>query len=288
MGENPWGLSGEQFLEWYFIGLGCAIALAVLIRFVPKFSGGYGNDVFRPSAVETGFLAGGPDRAVETAVAELLAAGALRIGSAGMIHAIGAAKRTSPVGAQVLERAAGSHSLRDITEHVRSGPALRTVGQELAQLGLVVPAHVAARFRLSSALPVFAVLVVGVVRWVNGLVLGRAIGILTPSLLAAVLLFVILLNFRRRRHLRTFAGDRAVRELRGTPSQDAATAVALDGVAKYPDVRTADALRRSKQLVVRSTRTGASAGAAAGGFFVGGGGGCGGGGGGCGGGGCGG
>ncbi|MBB5894587.1 TIGR04222 domain-containing membrane protein [Kutzneria kofuensis] len=282
MGQEPWGLSGEQFLEWYFIGLGCAVVLAVVIRYLPKFFGADGNNVFRPSAVEIGFLAGGPDRAVETAAAELLAAGALRAESTGLLRATGHAVATSAVGSQVLMRAAASHTLKDITGYLRSRSALWNVGHDLAELGLVVPRHIAARFRFGSTLPVLAVLLVGVVRWGNGFHLGRPIGFLTAALAGTIVLFIVMLNFRRNRHLRTFAGDRALRELRRPTLRDAATAVALDGVGRYPDARIAAALQRSiSPPRRRPTGVGAAAG---GGFFLGGGG-CGGGGGGCGGGG---
>ncbi|MFI9388867.1 TIGR04222 domain-containing membrane protein [Kutzneria sp. NPDC052558] len=285
MGDQPWGLSGEQFLEWYFIGLGCALALAVVIKILPKLSGA-GNLALRPTAVETGFLAGGPERAVETAVAELLAAGALRADSGGLLRATGADARPSAVGAQVLMRVTSSHTLRAITEYLRTRPALWNIGHELAELGLLVPPHIATRYRRASTLPLLLVLLVGIVRWGNGFYLGRAIGLLTAALLGTIVLGVILLNFRRGRHLRTFAGDRALREFRRAPVTDAATAVALDGVGEYPDARIALALQKSTTPPRRRQLTGSDTGAAAGGFFFGGGGGgCGGGGGGCGGGG---
>jgi hypothetical protein len=148
----------------------------------------------------------------------------------------------------------------------------------LAEVGLLVPPHIAARFRYGSTLPVLLVLLVGIVRWGNGFFAGRPIGLLTVSLLGTVVLFVITLNFRRNRHLRTFAGDRALRELRHVPVIDTATAVALGGVGKYPDARIATALQRSSARRRRHL-TGSGSGVAAGGFFVGGGG-CGGGGGG--------
>ena len=289
MGQDPWGLSGEQFLELYFIALGCALALAVVIRFLPKLFGG-GDHVVRPSAVEIGFLAGGPDRAVQTAVAELLTAGALRIDSTGLLRATGAGVRPSgAVASQVLVRATASHSLRDIAGYLRTRPSLWEVGGDLAQLGLMVRPHIAARIRFGSTLPMLAVFVLGGVRWVNGVLLGRAVGFLTPAVIAALVLFIVLVNFRRGRPLRTFFGDRVLRELRCGTLRDPATAVALDGVHKYPDVRTGRALQVSA-APPRSRMAGASA-AAGGGFFLGGGGcggggsSCGGGGGGCGGGG---
>ncbi|GAA3438209.1 hypothetical protein GCM10018954_078250 [Kutzneria kofuensis] len=97
----------------------------------------------------------------------------------------------------------------------------------------MVPRHIAARFRFGSTLPVLAVLLVGVVRWGNGFHLGRPIGFLTAALAGTIVLFIVMLNFRRNRHLRTFAGDRALRELRRPTLRDAATAVALDGVGRY-------------------------------------------------------
>ncbi|MEV6605956.1 TIGR04222 domain-containing membrane protein [Kutzneria sp. NPDC051319] len=294
MGSEPWGLSGEQFLDWYFIGVGCALVLALVIRFLPKFLG-RGGQVFRPSAEMTGFLAAGPDRAVQAVAADLLAAGALRAQSTGRVRLTGSTVPSSPLAAQFLTRAASSHLLPDITRHLRKRSALWNVGHDLADLGLLVPAHVASRFRYASTVPLLAVFVVGFIRWCNGFALGRPIGFLTAALAGTIVLFFVVLNFQRKRHQRTVAGDRALRELRRAGLHDAATAVALGGVGKYPDARVAAALQKSIEPPARR-RTAAAVGAASGGGFFwgggggsscggGGGGGCGGGGGGCGGGG---
>jgi uncharacterized protein (TIGR04222 family) len=278
MDQQPWGLSGEQFLEWYFIALGCAVALAVVIRILPKLSGG-GKNLFRLTAVETGFLAGGPERAVEAAVAELLAAGALRADSNGLLRSTGKHDARNGVASRVLIRTQAGHSLSDLVSYLKRQSALEEVGGGLVELGLVVRPELAARFRLAAALPMLAVFVTGGVRWVNGLFLGRAIGFLTPSVLVALVLFIVILRLRRERHLRTLAGDRTLREFRRAPVIDAATAVALGGVGKYPDARVAEALQKSSSPPRRQL-TGTSSEAAAGFFFGGGGGGCGGGGGG--------
>lgn len=279
MDQQPWGLSGEQFLEWYFIALGCAVALAVVIRILPKLSNG-GNSVLRPTAVEIGFLSGGAERAVETAVAELLAAGALRADSGGLLRSTGKHDARNALASRVLIRTQASHRLSDLVGYLKRQPGMGEVGGGLVEFGLVVRPELAARFRLASALPMLAVFVTGGVRWVNGLLLGRAIGFLTPSVLVALVLFIVILRLRHESHLRTFAGDRALREFRRAPVIDAATAVALDGVGSYPDARIAAALRESSSPRRRQL-TGTGTGAAAGGFFFGGGGG------GCGGGGCG-
>jgi hypothetical protein len=180
----------------------------------------------------------------------------------------------SPLAAQILTRAVASHTLKEINRYLRSRSTLWDIGHQLADLGLLVPAHIAARFRYCSTLPLLAVLLVGCVRLANGFGQHRPVAYLVMALLGTVVLFVSTLNFHRNRHLRTLAGDRALRELRRATVRDAATAVALDGVSKYPDVRTAAALERSVEPGRRRTGAGIGA-AAAGGYFWGGGGGCG-------------
>ena len=100
------------------------------------------------------FLAGGPERAVETAVAELLAIGALRIDSTGLLRATGVAARPDAVGDEILTRVTSSHTLTGIIGYLRTRPALWNTGHELAELGLLVPPRIAARFRFGSTLPV--------------------------------------------------------------------------------------------------------------------------------------
>lgn len=274
MDQEPWGLSGEQFLQIFWIGVLCALALAAAIRILPKFLGRGNHGVWRPAAVPTGFLAAGPDRAVQAAAAELLADGALRAESTGLVRATGQAVVPSPLAAQILARTAASHTLKEINRYLRSRSTLWNVGHELADLGLLVPAHIAARFRYGSTVPLLAVLLVGIVRLANGFGQHRPVAFLVLSLLGTIVLLVCTLNFQRNRHLRTLAGDRALRELRRATVRDAATAVALDGVSAYPDARIAAALRKSVEPGRRRTPGGIGA-AAAGGYFWGGGGGCG-------------
>jgi uncharacterized protein (TIGR04222 family) len=285
MGPDPWGLTGAQFLQWYFFGIGVAIVLAVVIRNLPKLAGDPIHGV-RPSAVEAGWLAGGPVRAVEAAIARLLAAGALRADSGGLLRSTGDLTARDGLTADIIKRTQAGHSLLDVIGYVRRRPALGEVGAAMAERGLVLSPRAERLNRLLAAAPTLAVLTVGIVRLVNGISLSRPVGFLWLSLIGtAVLLFVLVVS--RRQSVHTGSGRRILRELRRMPPPDVAMTVALRGLGQYPDARIAEALRRSAELERRQRATAAGGGAAAG-FFIGGGGGggCGGGGGGgCGGGG---
>lgn len=283
MGPDPWGLTGTQFLEWYFVGIGVAIVLAVVIRNLPKLAGDPIHGV-RPSAVDAGWLAGGPVRAVEAAIAGLLAAGALRADSGGLLRSTGDTTARDGLTADILKRTRAGHSLLDVSGYVRRRSALGEVGAALAERGLVLSPQAERLNRLLAAAPTLAVLIVGIVRLVNGISLSRPVGFLWLSLIGTVILLIALV-VSRRRNVPTASGRRVLRELRRMPSPDAAMIVALRGLGQYPDARVAEALRRSAALERRQRASAAGSGAAAG-FFIGGGGSsCGGGGGGCGGGG---
>src|SRR5882757_9185433 len=100
MGQEPWGLSGPEFLSYYFAAIVAALALAAVIRTLPKL--GSARPTAELSAVAFGYLAGGPERAVETAVARLLEAGALRASrGSGRLQATGV-RSSDPVENEVL------------------------------------------------------------------------------------------------------------------------------------------------------------------------------------------
>ncbi|MFC0431560.1 TIGR04222 domain-containing membrane protein [Kutzneria buriramensis] len=279
MGPDPWGLTGAQFLEWYFVGIGAAIVLALVIRNLPKLAGDPIHGV-RPSAVDAGWLAGGPGRAVEAAIAGMLASGALRADSGGLLRSTGAVTARDGLTADILARTQAGHSFPDVIEYLGRRTALWEVGAGLAEQGLLLSPRAEKLNRLLAAVPTLGVLIVGIVRLVNGISLSRPVGFLWLSLIGTVILLFVLV-VTRRRSVCTGTGRRVLRELRRMPSPDVATTVALRGLRHYPDVRIAEALRRSEVLGRRQRTMATSSGAAAG-FFIGGGGGggCGGGGGG--------
>jgi uncharacterized protein (TIGR04222 family) len=248
--------------------------LAVVIRNLPKLAGDPIHGV-RPSAVDAGWLAGGPVRAVEAANAGLLAAGTLRADSGGLLRSTGDTTARDGLTADILEWTQDGHSAPEVFSRLRRRTALWEVGTALSERRLLVWPQVETRYRLLAAVPTLAVLIVGVVRLVNGISLGRPVGFLWAALGATVVLLIVLVASRRQ-YLRTRAGDQVLRELRRTPSSDVAMAVALlGGLQHYPDARIAEALRKSADQWRRRNLAGTAGGAAAG-YFIGGGSSCGG------------
>jgi uncharacterized protein (TIGR04222 family) len=71
---QPWGLTGPQFLGLYAAGIGLTVAIPVVVRHAIRYMPGR-----KPSReldlVELGCLAGGPRRAAEVVIADMVASG---------------------------------------------------------------------------------------------------------------------------------------------------------------------------------------------------------------------
>src|SRR6516164_9430806 len=86
--NQPWGLSGPQFLWIYGAGLAAfAAAPWLLVQLGRTFGIVSPRAVPAPvlDAYEVGYLAGGAQRAAEVVIGELTASGALGVDSAGQI-----------------------------------------------------------------------------------------------------------------------------------------------------------------------------------------------------------
>src|SRR6201999_1140212 len=79
--NQPWGLSGPQFLEVYGAATAAVIVIPLLARQVTRWlpAGRRDPGAGGPEPAQAGYLAGGPRRAAEVIVAELGQAGALRV-----------------------------------------------------------------------------------------------------------------------------------------------------------------------------------------------------------------
>ncbi|GAA2668768.1 MULTISPECIES: TIGR04222 domain-containing membrane protein [Actinosynnema] len=299
---RPWGLSGPEFLELYWIALAVALALAVLVRWWLRGTRG-ATPAAAPGLYELAHLVGGPTRAAEVATAVLLDAGALRPGRNRTVSRVKGAQPGHPVEAAVLTDAARyeRRTLPLLLTSVADGPAVRELGVRLVLAELLISPERARRWLRISVLPMLLVALVGVVRWGNGVRIGAPVGWLTLQLLlTGVLVFVLGTRFvpgRTARGVATIADARAKGLVGGWgsfgPTSPAVEAVLFHGFSAHPDAEVRNAVRPTARSRSRgSAGLGGGAGGmayygAVGGFDGGGssGGGDGGGGGGCGGGG---
>ena len=310
---RPWGLSGPDFLWLYGAGLVVALGVAIYLRWWVR----------RPPLVEplpagdasmVAYLMGGKRQLVETALARLIEQGAVRVSRDGKVTTT-ATSAPDPLDHAVLIRMGGRRARR-VHEVLDRAEVLRPIAdlaESFATQPLrVLPDRARRASRLGLLIP-YLLLVVGVARFVNGLVGGYPVVYLALELIATLILIAVLHEWGRKyRGQPTVHAQRIVAEAR--TSRGAAMLVALGGVDAYPDKEIASALgstrfspntpplRRSRATraaaaglagTVGVWGTGSSCGGVAGGDAGGGsscggsscgGGGCGGGGGGCGGG----
>ncbi|CCH29193.1 TIGR04222 domain-containing membrane protein [Actinosynnema sp. NPDC047251] len=207
--ERPWGLSGPEFLELYWIALAVAVAWAIAVRVRLRGTRG-GAPAGVLGAYEIAFLTGGPRRVVETAVASLIASDALRPARDGAVSVIGKPVVHNPVDQAVIADAT-RYKYRTLTLMITSVSdqgAAGVVGDSLVERGYLVPPRVAKRRLGRSVVPLALLFAIGVFRWANGLVIGAPVGWLTLQL---VLTGVLIWLFRKPKYVTpTALGNSAV------------------------------------------------------------------------------
>ncbi|GAA4030034.1 TIGR04222 domain-containing membrane protein [Allokutzneria multivorans] len=298
---EPWGISGPAFLALY-----CALIIGVLLvnnvwGRRQRRVGDHGVPVgtLIPPPYHLAFLVGGARRAAETALATLLADGRLRIASTGLVSRTSGGVTSDPLENAVLDKA-NTVRARTVVDRAMESPACGAIADDLADRGLLVPQSVVrSRLRWISLL-FLAVLLVGVLRVVDGVSAARPVGFLIPLVAIAGIATMITRSASRRVQAgkRTALGDRVAAEARGRHNHHAdepdlvgvstfgfaAGAVLFGGLALYPDAQIQDALTYTPPPVSGGGSDGGGSGGDGGGSSsCGGGGGCGGGCGGCGG-----
>jgi uncharacterized protein (TIGR04222 family) len=248
-------MSGPQFLAVYQLVLVMAVAYAAVSRWLVHRNGSADRVGRAPLGVpELAYLAGGPRRVVETAIAALVDSGALRPARRGTVRAVHPAGTVAdPVQAAVLRAAEqGATTVPRLVDAVRTRSVLEPVRAKLVADGLLVEPSVArARLRLAVA-PLVMLFAVGLTRCVNGVLLHRPVGWLVLHLVVTAVL-VALFRWHRDR-LRTLRGQRALHDARRGQEADDAPAtvggmplavglVALGGLAAFPDDDLRAALR---------------------------------------------
>ncbi|MEV8440213.1 TIGR04222 domain-containing membrane protein [Actinosynnema sp. NPDC051121] len=249
--ERPWGLSGPEFLELYWIALAVSLVFAIFVRVRLRGTRG-GAPAGALGLLDIAFLTGGPRRVVETSVAGLIDAGTLVPARNGAVRLAGSAVADHPVDQAVLADAT-RYRYRTLTlliTSVSEQDAPRAVGRRLVELGYLVAPDAVRRWLRIGVVPMAVLFAVGVVRWVNGLVISAPVWFLTLQLvLTGVLIWVLL---QAAPVTRTASGRDAVRKARtgeftrgsgATGSANAAESVALNGFSGHPNITLRAAAR---------------------------------------------
>lgn len=253
--QRPWGLSGPEFLQLYWIGLALAVLVAVIVR-VRVRAGHSVQPVRSLDMDELAYLAGGPKRVVETAVARLLTSGELRTSRRGAVQVTSSPHSVNPVDRAVI---ADSQRYTNRTVNLlipavaRDGVVL-AIGRRLEEMGLVVQPEVAKSALRKGSIALWVLLVIGVARWVTGLAIDAPIGWLSVQLVITGALIFLLT--RRGKHVRTSKGNRVLDEARTTSRAragasdealyaGAAGLVLFGGLAVHPDLAVRSSLLAS-------------------------------------------
>lgn len=211
--NEPWGLSGSQFLIIYAILFGGSLAAACYtLAKVRSSSARMSHGTPTLEVYDTAYLAGGAARVIETAVAGLADIGRIRVAPDGGLSWVGQLAR-QPVELAVSQRVNQSGGrLADLRRALRHHPSVAEIGRRLAERGLVAEeskVNLAQIAAISLAVP----LAVGLVRLASELLAGRPNGILALLVIANGL---CLAWFARAQRFRTWYGDSVLRSLEQT------------------------------------------------------------------------
>jgi uncharacterized protein (TIGR04222 family) len=253
--QRPWGLSGPEFLQLYWIGLALAVLVAIVVRV--RVRAGHSTQPVRSLDMdELAYLAGGPRRVVETAIARLLTAGDLRTSRRGTVQVTSTTKSLNQVDRAVITdcQRYTNRTVNLMIPAVAADGVVTAIGQRLRDMGLVVDPAVAKSALRKGSIALWVLLAIGIARWVNGLAIGAAIGWLTLQLVITGLLMLLLT--RRGKHVRTNKGNRVLDAARTTSTRSAgsvdevvyagaAGAVLFGGLLVYPDLAVRTSLLAS-------------------------------------------
>jgi uncharacterized protein (TIGR04222 family) len=202
--DNPLDWSGESFLTLFVLLLIGAGAFTLLGRWLIR---GTGPAVQGPalSAVETAFLAGGPNRAFATAMLEAMAGGNVTIDAKGVVSVDAPHRVTGPL-ARFLTNGATYRDVRRAAE-----PPLTGLRQTLEQRGLILSKPRAFCAGLIGVILLGPVALLGAEKIHIGLERGRPVGFLIVPVIVAAIAMVIGM---RRRPTRSRSGDALLAEMR--------------------------------------------------------------------------
>jgi uncharacterized protein (TIGR04222 family) len=224
--SQPWGLSGPQFLDIYGVGIAVVIVVPFLLRLLIRF--GSGADAERQlDPYEAGYLAGGPTRAAQVVITDLVASGAVRADSSGRVTVAdraalerqfaflneGVTAMSTPFPELWLAAGVLVHQFQ---AKIAQLPAITAIGARLRAEGLLVSSARAAMVRIVSPALWAALFVTGGLRLAEGAHNHRPIGDLEGLVVlsAFACLFSLAGNGSRLTNLTTFRGARLLRRLR--------------------------------------------------------------------------
>ncbi|KFU77494.1 TIGR04222 domain-containing protein [Amycolatopsis lurida] len=267
--EDTWGIPGPAFLAIY----GALLVFPLVVGLLWTIAAKLGAKIPRatvsepePTVYELAYLAGGPDRVVDTAIAALVDRGTLRVSSSKQLQL------TGPLPADPIEKAVAkgarpgyNSTTRGIRDRLRMSGPMQALAKGLEERGLVV-ADRSPRIRQVVFFLYLAVLVLGVVRLIAGISGDRPVGFLIPLLIAAVFATLIARAVKNKRSgpRPTSEGGRILHRARSVHGRErkrgipngpgyagaaggallggAAAAVAFGGLAYYPDEELSAAL----------------------------------------------
>lgn len=202
--EQPWGLSGPEFLVLYGGAVVVWCAVVAVVGSAMKAQRSPGTVTHVPDTYERAFLNGGGDRVVDTALAGLIDDGRVRVTRAQELHRVDIGGEDE-VRREVWSLVGRPGTLAPLRKEFRRSDVCDSLRRRLVDDGLLVTPGPHAFLRaLVWGFPVLAL--IAVVRGVNGLVLGYPIGYLLLEL-AATLIAWAAATAGCADPLRTRAGD---------------------------------------------------------------------------------
>lgn len=230
---NPLDWTAGPFLQLYLVLMLVSLVAAVWLRRMARDTGTGRSERLNP--YELAYLADGPKRCVDAAVAQMLGEQALRWDEASKsLKLLAPASHLAPPLDAVARCIAADGTIDKVLP--RASVALLPIQRSLQARGLWLEDAAALRARLLGAAPLLVVCVIGIAKMIVGV--SRDKPILFLALLTGVLLLVAL-GFGLARPTRTRAGDLAVanaksanaRALRAPRPGELGLAVALLGTA---------------------------------------------------------
>ena len=224
--SQPWGLSGPQFLVIYGVGIAVVIVVPFLLRLLVRFvSSADGERELDP--YEVGYLAGGPTRAAQVVITDLVGSGAVRVDSSGRVTVADRAAfdRQSAFLSEGVNGVATPFPelwmpagvlVHQFQAKIARRPAITAVRARLRAEGMLVSAARAAMVRIVWLALWAALFVTGGLRLAEGAHNHRPTGDLQGLVVLSAFVFLISLarNGSRLTNLTTFRGARRLRRLR--------------------------------------------------------------------------
>jgi uncharacterized protein (TIGR04222 family) len=201
--DQPWGLSGPQFLGIYAAAIVAQIIIVVLFRRAVRRVPG-SPAALTLSPYDVGYLQGGSNRAAEVVIAGLAGIGALRVDSTGKISEAGPGARSGPF-ADCFGRAwpdgmaPGGETTAAVRKRLSSDPRITGIEERLRARSLMVSRSRVRAARITALVLTAALLGTGIARIVEGAGNHRPVG--------GLVILVILAGLAGLAELMHMAGD---------------------------------------------------------------------------------